>query len=266
MKILLSLNNKFYSELPLNFIKFLEENDKCKTVAGFEVVVDINNEEEKNYIKNLSFICKQNNYHLQFHGNSDYSINNQKKYIDFVNEIGEFLDRKMYIVLHPQTANTIEEEIKLTNLYFSEILNYIYEMQYNIEISVENLNSTTDIIRLSKDYLKPILSNNMDLNFTYDMGHEIMEYGELIDLDTVLIDRISNIHIHTFDSKEEHKPIFENSINKDKWIKAIQYLNYINFDKTVVLEYDFYMMGEDYYERLLNYIKSAEFMYSYIGR
>lgn len=264
MKILLSLNFKLMDYTAYDLIKLIEKEDSKKIISGFEVCVDIENEERKKYVNELAILCKQNNLILQFHGDSSYELEKQKKYMDFLNNISNIVGKRINVVLHPHSEDTIEESIEKSNIYFSEILNYIYENNYNISISIENLNSMIDENRLSKGYLKSILANNMELNFTYDLGHEIVEYGEVTNLDTILLERLTNVHIHTFYNIDDHLPIKENDFNKEKWVKAIQYLNYINYDKTIVLEYDVYTLGESFEERVFNYIKCAEFISEYI--
>jgi len=259
MKILLSLNFKFMDNSPLELYNFIKDSNSIK---GFEVSFDLFNELEKQYVNELIFICKQHDYILQFHGDSTLNLEEQYKYLDFINEISNELNKRMDIVLHPISGDNFDECVTKTNEYFSNVLNYIYTNSYKINISIENLNTeTTENIRLSKDYLLPILSNNIDLNFTYDVGHEIFEYGNLTDLNPVLIERLTNIHFHTFNNYEDHKAIIKNESN---WIKAIQYLKLIKFDSTLVLEYDFYTLGETYEERMNNYIECAEYISEYL--
>lgn len=259
MKILLSINYKFFEKTPNELVKFIKKIDVNHHIKGFEIYFDFENEEHINYIKNLSFLCKKEEYILQFHGNNSYSIEFQKEYFKFLNEL---VDKKYIdVVLHPLDCDLIEDSVKETNMYFSKLLNIIYENKYKINLSIENLNSI-NTFRLSKDYLKSILSNNMDLQFTYDIGHETVEYGKITDLDSILIERLSNVHIHTFDKNIDHQPIGMN--DHKEWVKAIQYLNYLHFDGTLVLEYDFYTLGNDFEERMMNYIKCVEYIQNYI--
>lgn len=264
MKILFSINQKFYGKSAQYLIEYIKKYDTNNIIKGFEVVFDIENEFETQYIYELAHLCKKYNYILQFHGNCEYSINIQKKYIDFLNEIGKILNYKVNVVIHPQSAETIDESIEKSNYYFSEILNYIYDNNYNLEISIENLNSLINELRPSKDTLTPILANNIDLNFTYDVGHEIIEYGKVTDLNDILLQRITNVHFHTFKNEFDHQPVTKESLHKDKWIKTVQYLKLIHFKNTFVLEYDFNELGSNYDEKLFNYIKCAEFINQYI--
>ena len=259
MKILLSLNFKFMEYTSLELYNLIKNSNSIK---GFEISFDLNKKEEQQYVNELVFICKQHDYILQFHGDSTLTLEEQYKYLDFINDISNELNKRIDIVLHPISGNNFDECVSKTNEYFSNVLNYIYTNSYKINISIENLNtSIPEKIRLSKDYLLPILSNNIDLNFTYDVGHEICEYGNLTDLNPVLLERLTNIHIHTFDPYDDHRPIIKSNLN---WVKAIQYLKFINFNNTLVLEYNFYALGDNYDERMINYIECAEYINEYL--
>lgn len=259
MKILLSINHKFFEKSPKELIDSVKQIDVNNYVKGFEIYINFNDKDEVEYVKNLKFLCDKEGYLLQFHGDSSYSIELQEKYFKFLNDLSN--GQYMNVVLHPLSLELIEDSIRETNLYFSKLLNIIYENRYKIKISIENLNSI-NTFRLSKDYLKSVLSNNMDLQFTYDIGHETVDYGKITDLDSILIDRLSNVHIHTFDINNDHQPIGMN--DHKEWVKAIQYLNYLHFDGTLVLEYDFYTLGNDFKERMTNYIKCVEYMQNYV--
>ncbi|MDD3453095.1 MAG: hypothetical protein PHN42_02295 [Bacilli bacterium] len=263
MNLLLSLNQKFFEINPNEIISMINKLDDKKIIKGMEMCITDFSLFEKNYILRLSNLCKQNNYYLQIHGNSIFDIEKQQKIMDFINEISTIMNYKINVVLHP-----IEEDDKNnsnSNIYFSSILNYIYENNYNINISIENLNSTTHHLRLSKELILTILYNNEDLHFTYDIGHEIVEYGKITDLDEVLIKRMNNIHIHTFKNTFDHLPIEENDENKLKWLKGLEYLKYLKYNGNIVLEYDIYeVKGNGINEKVQNYIRSAYFISQYI--
>lgn len=265
MNLLLSLNKKFFEINPNEIISMINELDDKKIIKGMEMCIGSFSIEEQDYITALSKLCSQNNYYFQLHGNSNYDIKTQKKAMDFINEISKIVGYKINVVLHPVEDNILDKHLIDSNLYFSQVLNYIYENNYNINISIENLNSTTHHLRLSKELILSVLSNNEELNFTYDIGHEIVEYGKIIDLDEVLIKRMNNIHIHTFKNTFDHLPIEENDENKLKWLKGLEYLKYLKYNGNIVLEYDIYeVKGNGINEKVQNYIRSAYFISQYI--
>lgn len=261
MNLMLSINKKFYDVTPVELINIIKENDKKNIVAGFEFCLTDLNEKNLAYALELNYLCKLNNYLFQIHGNCDLNMGDQFKMMDFISTLS---DNKIKVVLHSLSGDNIEEEIKNSNLYFSELLNYIYEKHYKIEISIENLNSPIEL-RLNKGLILAILSNNEDLYFTYDVGHEIAEYGNITDLDQIMINKLCNIHIHTFKNVNDHLPISIDEENKLKWVKALQYLKFIKYDKTLVLEYDIYQInGETLKEKIENYIEEVYFINEYI--
>ena len=261
MKILLSINYKIFDESPDTLIKKI---DGIKEISGFEVHIDMNNGYERDYLRRLAHLCNEKDLILQIHS----SITEDDEiipHIDYYHEIETIYNKPINMVNHPLGSDNIYLAQEKTNILFSKILNYIYEHCYRINVSIENLNSMRGIMRLSKDYLIPILSNNQDLFFTYDIGHEIMEYGKLVDLNDLFIERIVNVHIHTFEAEEEHLPIKEDSPNKLMWVKAINYLRQIGYDGAITLEYDMNKIGNNFDEKIDGFIEEAKFMYQYIG-
>ncbi len=100
--------------------------------------------------------------------------------------------------------------------------------------------------------------------FTYDMGHEIIDYGHIIDLTEVEISRINNVHLHTFIYGKDHQLVYPNSNNKQTIIKCILYLKNINYNGPIVYEYDLdAAYGNDTYEKLETFIKSMEYISEY---
>ena len=264
MRIYLSVNNKFIYYSPRDFIRIIKENDKNKCIKGFEIFYNLNSISEMNFYKELIDISIENGYDIQFHGDSSLNIKDVKKYIDCVQDFSKIYSRKFNIVLHPICTNDIDNDIKESNIYFSEVLNYIYFNNYNINISIENLNTTKNMVRCSKEDVLKVVTNNEDLNFTYDIGHEISNYGSITDLDILLINRLCNVHIHTFNIYEDHMQLLDSDEYKEKWIKGLLFLKSINYKGPIVLEFDFNKLGNDYESRLKEYINIASYLEEYL--
>lgn len=261
MKILISISSKFFEKQPEELIKLLKKHDSKRIIKGFEICVNFNNEEEREYMKQLCYLCKKESYIFQIHGmNLDYI--NQFKYMDFVNELTKILQKSIDIVIHPIVQNDIEKSIIESKEYFNRIINYIEREKYNINIGIENLNYL-GIPRPNKNDILPILREINNLNFTYDMGHEIIDNRNISNLDSFTLNKINNIHIHTFKNKLDHQPIGFTNDGSKKWEECLKYLKSIKYGKSVVLEYDFYTLGDSYEERLINYIKSANIVNNY---
>lgn len=257
MELLLYIDNKILGISPDNLIN----NILSTGIKGFEVSFDIFSYIEANYLKRLAELCKKNKLKLQVHAHIHDNI---EKQLDFYQEVSIIYGNNINIVNHPVSSENIYLAQEQTNILFSKILNYIYIKQYNLLISIENLSSRVNTIRLSKKLLLPILSNNEDLYFTYNIGNEIKDYGKIIDLQKLFIERLNNVHIYTFDLKSNHKAITKNDPIKMNIIKGLTYLKQNDYNGTLVLDYDFSLFGDNNEQRLKEYIESAKFILEYI--
>ena len=261
MNILLSINYKFFNELPYNLIEKIENMDKDKNISGFEVTTDSKTEEE--YTIELAKIAKQKNYILNLHSPAYESKKQYNDYLDFCILISKIMQQKINVVLHPLDAKNLEKSKKITKKAIKQIYRYIKSKKYEnyIEISIENLNNLHGNDRLKREDLVEILEQNEKLKFTYDIGHEYAEQVQSKLEDEILLERVNNIHTHTTRNNKDHYPIeaedekmihitknIVNTISKNK-----------NYDKiNVVLEYALdYMQGVTFKEKLEKYIESA---------
>jgi hypothetical protein len=265
MKIYLSINFKFMTKTPYELVNFIKKYDTNQNVKGLEIYFDYENDFERNYTSTLVSYAINYGYEVQFHGNSEQDIKKQYEYLDMINDFSLKYQRKFNIVLHPCGFADIKDSILKSNLYFSQVLNYIYQNNYGLNISIENLNSVGQFVRCSKENLISILSNNEDLYFTYDIGHEIVEYGQITDLKPLFIKRLINVHIHTFNNISDHLGIdVNNDLHKEMWLKGLIYLNNIKYKGPLVLEFDLYKMGDNFEEAMLNYLKIAKMITNYL--
>ena len=270
MKILLSLNYKFFKLEPKQLIELIKKYDKKRIIKGFEIAT--NSEDDEKYVIELSKIAVEENYIINLHSSSFDSLEKANRYIEFAVKISKITKRKLNIVYHPINAKNITESKEKTKKQIDELIKYIKLKRYleNIEISIENLNDINKIKRLKKEDLVEILERQHNLKFTYDIGHEIIEGIKTEKLVPELEERLNNIHIHTYKKKLDHYPI--KNINDEKTIKKL--LNKYSDNKTVVLEYALdYIEGDKFEIKLKNYIESAKkldndknnFLYSIIN-
>ena len=132
-------------------------------------------------------------------------------------------------------------------------------------ISLENLNSLRNLNRLNKEMIRPMILNDEKLYFTYDIGHEIADYGEITNLDSFMIDDIRNIHLHTCRHEEDHFPIYNNDINWNKIIKSLIFLINNHYQYNIVFEYDLYeCKGYTIEEKILDYLNSIDMISKHI--
>lgn len=252
MKSFLSINvHKIMMINPIYLFALLKER-----MDGIEISFDFNNEQEKKYVVDLTDYCKREDYPFNFHGDVNLDIDKQKEYFDFIDSI---TNKPTNVVLHSILVEEQTISINKTTVFIDKLLRYIDEKNYNITLSIENLNSMYGVYRLSKDFLDPILYNNKNLKFTYDIGHEIVDYGMITDLSDIKIDRINNVHIHNHINGLDHQIIRREDENFCKIIKGILYLLYIEYDGPIVYEYDLYLgEGDTYLEKVSNVIDTIE--------
>lgn len=261
MKCLMSINPKFMEFSPKDLVELIKENSNY--VDGFEVYINIDEENQIDYLKELSHECKKNNLHFQVHGESTLPIKKQKKYFNILNEISDYLKNKINVVIHPITCDTILNSIEATTKYIEDLLS-IVDLN-KVIISLENLNDYEQEDRLSTAEVLPIIANNDDLYFTYDIGHEIAENGYLTNIDKVFIPKISNVHIHTVNSiysdGYDHKPIYKDDKYWNDIITSLNFLKINHYKKSIVFEYDLYVCpGENLSQKIISYAKSIEFV------
>lgn len=257
MKILMSVNYKFMNMTPKDLLNTIHLNNS--KLDGFEVCINSNIDSEINYLKELAFEAHRNNLILQMHGTLYNDEATNYKYMDIVNDISNITGSNINIVYHPIYNESKEESILASTKFLSNMLDYILLKNYKLTLSLENLNDIINQDRLNKNDLVPILENLPDLRFTYDIGHELIDYGNITDLNEILKQRLNNVHIHTFHNTHDHQVMTNNDIHKESWIKGITYLKVINYSGTMVLEYDLNsFLFDTLEEKIVGYLTSID--------
>lgn len=256
MNILLSINKKFFGINPNELISNIMKYDTKNNIKGLEV--NVNNIEEQEYLKELAKVATRNNYIINLHAPNCEQIDEYKKYLDFSLEIAKINKRKINIVLHPITCDNDNESIMVTGKIVSELLNYIKSNKYNnfLELSLENLNDLDGYHRLKKEQLIDILKQNNDLQFTYDIGHELADDKYESNILPVFKEKINNIHIHSNKNNIDHYPLVD--IFSEEMSITINLLNELlveNGDVTIVMEYALdYIDGVNFDEKFHNFV------------
>lgn len=231
-------------------------------IKGFEIATSSKNDEK--YLLKLAQIAYNEGYIINLHSPTFNTDEDAKKYLHFAVRISKIVKRKINIVYHPINGTNIYTSKKITKQNISKLLRYIEENNYleNIELSIENLNNINDIKRLKKDDLIEILKEEKKLKFTYDIGHEMIDGINTKDFHKTLLEKLNNIHIHTFYKNLDHYPIKSFNIENTKKIKDIleKIIKY-GYDGNIVMEYAIdYIEGENFEKKLENYIKSAQIL------
>lgn len=258
MNLLLYLDKNIFSITPRDLV---EKVKKHKYIKGFEVCIDISSKEEQNYLKEIASLAKKNKLLLQVHA---HIVDQMLEELVFYNEVASTYGSTLNVVNHPLASENIYLAQEKTNLLFSKILNTIYDNQFKLTVSIENLSSRANTVRLSKKLLLPILSNNEDLYFTYNIGNEIRDYGKITDVDHLFLNRLNSVHIYSYDYKNIHKPIVKNDEHIESFVKAMSFLKQSGFKGNLVLDYDFTLLGDSDKKRLDNYLSNAKFISEYL--
>lgn len=265
MKLLLALNYKFVEKGAYPLVKFVEDNDLTKVVDGYEMMVDCKDEKEMSFLDELIHLAKEKDFIIQIHSSGYKDIVIQKEFLDKMEEYALFLERNLLIVYHPLSSDNKEDSLEDTNEMLGELLIYCYKNNYHLTLSLENLEHRKKEVRLDKNEIIPVLYNNIDLKYTYDLGHEFRDYGQITDVDKLLLERLSNVHLFRNDIDKVHLPLTDSDPDKNNWVKALLYLKQNGYDKSVVLEYDFYLMeGTTFDLKMLSYLKHASFIKEYL--
>ncbi len=261
MNSLISVNDKFFNISPKDLVLMINES---KYTKGIEFCITNLNPIELKYLDDLVFELKRNNLILQIHGNSELPIEDQLKFINKLNDYSIYLGYKIILTMHPLYDDNKEISKYNTILYFENIINNINND--NIVLCIENLNDVPNLDRLEKESIKPISLNNENLYFTYDIGHEIIDHGYITDLDKYMIDKIRNVHIHSYNSKgNDHMIIYENDIHFNELLKGILFLKNNNYLNNIVFEYDVYnCMGDTIKDKVIDYLKSIDYVSEYL--
>ena len=263
MKSLMSVNYKFMSISPKRLIELVNSS---KYVKGLEVCIDFKKEEEQLYLDNLIFELKKNNLILQIHGQIELECDKQIEYFKKLEQYSDYLEYPIVVTLH-----SIYDDDKNKSLF--KTLEYISSLIKNVDnnkiiICLENLNDCRKLDRLNKKEIRDIVLNDELLYFTYDIGHEIADYGKIIDLDRYMFEDIRNVHIHSVDNMgNDHIPIYKEDRHWKDIIKGIEFLIVNKYSYNIVYEYGLeYCEGKTIEDKIMSYIKSIDLVsekYSY---
>jgi hypothetical protein len=263
MNSLMSINFKFMELSPKELIDLVLESKYCK---GVELCIDNDSPIEEKYLDDLIHEIKRNNLILQIHGDSRLSIEDQVKYMKVLENYSDILGYPINITLHSIFDEDKEKSIKLTTDYFNELLDKIDNNK--LIICLENLNDDGPMDRLEKELIEPIILNDDRLYMTYDIGHEIADWGNVTDVDGYLLSEIRNIHIHTYTEEGiDHQPIYRDSLHWNDVLKGLLFLINSNYKYNIVYEYDLLQCrGNSIKEKVKDYLNSIDLVSERYGK
>lgn len=259
MKSLISINSKFMNINPKYLLDIIR--DESIYTKGVEICINYENENEFVYLKQIANYCREYEMLFQVHGDSKLSIEKQIEFVKYLENISDHLGYPITLTLHSIYDDDNKISIIKTEEYLHTLIDNINLNKINI--AIENLNDSPGLDRLDKMQMLPILFNNEHLHMTYDIGHEIADFGQITNIDANITSRIINVHLHEVDeiyfNGFDHKPIHENDKNFDKILKGIMFLKSIKYDKTVVFEYDLNAcIGNTIQEKIKDYLYSID--------
>ena len=255
MKSLISINYKFMSISPKDINEMINNS---KYTKGVEANIDYNKKGEVEYLDNLVFELKRNNLILQIHGDVSLDYDKQIEYLKKLEGYSDYLGYPIVVTLHTIYDEDMHASLKKTLEYISNLIKNIDSTK--VIICLENLNDARGFIRLDKHDIRETVLNDEKLYFTYDIGHEIADYGKITDLDVYMIDEIRNVHIHSNDNRgNDHMPIYKKDVHWNEIMKGIEFLIINKYKYNIVYEYALENCnGETIEEKITDYLNSID--------
>lgn len=210
-------------------------------------------------LKKCAKLCRKNNLLFRCHFPlKKMNESETKKYLNCLNDISKELRYKINVVFHSDTEHEeMEEKVQATKKYINKILKFVKKYNLGVTISLENLNYRYATRRINMDKIDEVLYEYDNLNFTYDIGHDIYDNKKPSNLSELQKQRINNVHIHSVVKKEDHHMILEESKDFEQIKKAMNNLKNINYTNPIVLEYVIdYLPGSRIEEKIINLVKS----------
>lgn len=230
----------------------LEKNENKKYVDGIEIATT--DYEAMEYC--LRYMMK-NNKIFCLHCPKYMNDVELKKYLDNANKLAKIYGKKINIVFHSIEQENLKNSISKTIEYIDDILKYINNNNYELIVSLENLNYHEDIKRINMSLIDNVLKEFNDIYFTYDIGHDIYDNIKFSKFTTIQKEKLNNIHIHNIKNNEDHHVIKSNCESILELQKFMKYLKDIKFDGTIIKEEAIdRFSGDNLKEQLNSYIDS----------
>ena len=250
MKSLVSINYKFMDINPKELVELIKTS---KYIKGVEACINLDSPFELKYLEDLVFELNRNDLILQIHGEIEFDLDKQLNYIKKLEEYSDLLGYKIVLTFHTIYDEDKEISIKKTLDYISNI------KSDKVIICLENLNDIRGFVRIGKDEIKNTILNDEQIYFTYDICHELFDNGNIIGLDKYLLEDIRNVHIHSNNKGDDHKPIYKNDIHWDELMKALEFLLVNKYEYNIVYEYNLYeCSGETTLDKIKNFFNSVD--------
>lgn len=228
MKHLVSVNYKFFSIKPEDLVMDWYMND---FVDGAEIFVRLDNEDDIAYLTKISSIMRYAGLTLQVHA-PNLDMLNDLDTLRYYNSISKLYGSKLLLVSHPVHSESISNSVleSIDNLrVINELIN---ELNFNLEVCVENLNPLNGLSRTRTSDIEAILSNSSKGMFCWDIGHAV-HAGDSTELSNLLKYKLRDIHLHDLNDGKDHYPFKYGSVDI---YKISEYLDSLNYNGSIVHE------------------------------
>jgi sugar phosphate isomerase/epimerase len=170
------------------------------------------------------------------------------KYLSIYNRLAEELGQTLSITIHP-VESVKKEKARYHTLKLITRLVSICELQnYKLTFTLENLNLIRS--RLDTEGIRPIVLGS-DVDFCWDIGHEVYENNCTYSIDPYLRNKLSNVHIHDINGSD-HYPFH---YGRTDYSRAISFLTQTGYQGTLVVEINTdYLTGESWAEKYTDYV------------
>lgn len=262
MNCLISMNYHMFNEYDSEkLVEVISNLDIDKEIKGAELYIFLMNEEEKKYCRKLFKILTEKNWILQVHSIDLYNLS-KEEIINCLNEynyLASIYNKKLKFTIHPAEEKTFEKSIEKTVQILNFLQKYVNENKLNLEILIENLNEYSGKQRCNVYDIYKIFDQTDLGGITLDLGHFVYDYSnDFSKLNDRYNNKIKNIHLHDICNRKDHYPFYYNIVNLEKVFK---YLNKINYQENIVLEYGVeYLNGNSFEEKIKEYIKQIKYI------
>ena len=255
IKNIISVNKKFMTISPQKLVQIIS---KFNSTKGIEIFVDSNNNAEMDYLNGLVKEIKKEKLILQVHCDVEIPLKKQIEFLRILEKCAEFLNDKIVLTFHSVFNEDKTISLEQTKEYIEELISKIDCNKFIF--CIENLNNLDAGYRLKKEDLYDLITANKNIYLTYDIGHELVEYGNINYPDNILFKNIRNVHVHDFNKKGvDHFPIRTTSDNIQNIINSINELIKNGYEYNIVYEYNLFECEGDTLEaKVIDYLKSIE--------
>lgn len=256
MKSLISINSLFMSLSPKELVHLILES---KYTKGVEACIDASNVNELKYLDELAFELQKNHLILQIHGEIMLDMDKQLEFFKKIEEYSDLFHEPIIVTMHSFCDEDSKLAIEKTVEYLSFLMKSIDCNK--VVLCLENLNDTKEFTRLGKEEIQTTILNDEKIYFTYDIGHEIADFGQITDLDSYMIEEIFNVHLHSDNKGVNHLPIYKNDPHWNEILKALTFLINHHYAHNIVYEYGLpNCRGNTAEEKVKDYLESIDFV------